>query len=77
MSHHFLRLKRGNPREYAVLRGYGAKNEAEFFAVATESFFEKPLSMKKATPDLYAVLEQFYGFDPASDPTCGLGIQDP
>jgi Mlc titration factor MtfA (ptsG expression regulator) len=72
MSHHFLRLKRGNPREYAVLRGYGAKNEAEFFAVATESFFEKPVQMKKATPDLYAVLQKFYGFDPASDPTCGL-----
>ena len=72
MSHHFLRLKRGSPREYAVLRGYGAKNEAEFFAVATESFFEKPVLMKKATPDLYAALQKFYGFDPASDPTCGL-----
>ena len=76
MSHHFLRLKKGSPREFSVLRGYGAKNEAEFFAVATESFFEKPIQMKKATPDLYTVLERFYGFDPASDPTCGFGIRN-
>ncbi len=26
---------------------YGATNEAEFFAVATEAFFEKPRQMKQ------------------------------
>ena len=44
-----------------VFRDYAYTNEAEFFAVATESFFEKPEQMKKLTPDLYAELERFYG----------------
>jgi Mlc titration factor MtfA (ptsG expression regulator) len=77
MSAHFLRLQRGDARELFVLREYGAKNEAEFFAVATESFFERPLVMKKAAPDLYAELKRFYGFDPASDPTCGFSSNRP
>jgi MtfA peptidase len=28
--------------EHCVMQNYGATNEAEFFAVATETFFEKP-----------------------------------
>jgi MtfA peptidase len=44
---------------------YGGVNEAEFFAVATESFFEKPRQMKEKTPDLYEELKRFYGWDPA------------
>ena len=70
MSHHFAALRAGSPRERFVMRGYGAKNEAEFFAVATESFFEKPRQMKQLTPDLYAELQRFYGFDPAKDSRC-------
>jgi len=46
------------------LNPYGLTNEAEFFAVATESFFEKPEQLHKRTPDLYAVLKRFYGCDP-------------
>ena len=69
MSRHFLKLKRGGWHQHEVLRGYGAKNEAEFFAVATESFFEKPLQMRDLTPDLYDELKRFYGFDPATDPS--------
>jgi Mlc titration factor MtfA (ptsG expression regulator) len=45
---------------------YGATNEAEFFAVATESYFEKPRQMKKLLPDLYEELQSFYGGDPAA-----------
>jgi hypothetical protein len=48
-----------------VMRAYGATNEAEFFAVATEVFFEKPRQLAKREPALYAALVQFYGFDPA------------
>jgi Mlc titration factor MtfA (ptsG expression regulator) len=59
-------------RERKVLREYGALNPAEFFAVATESFFEKPVQMKKNTPDLYEELRRFYGFDPASDGVDGV-----
>jgi Mlc titration factor MtfA (ptsG expression regulator) len=50
-----------------VLRDYGATNEAEFFAVATESYFEKPRQMKTHAPDLYRELQEFYGGDPAGD----------
>ena len=45
---------------------YGATNPAEFFAVVTESFFERPLAMKERHPELYAELAAFYRQDPAS-----------
>lgn len=44
---------------------YGATNPAEFFAVLTECFFEKPLSLKRKHPELYKQLEFFYRQDPA------------
>lgn len=67
MSLHFLRLREEKRSETSVLRMYGATNEAEFFAVATEAFFEKPVQMKRKLPDLYAELQEFYGGDPAAD----------
>lgn len=45
---------------------YAAQNPAEFFAVATESFFEEPVELKRRLPRLYERLSQFYGQDPAS-----------
>jgi Mlc titration factor MtfA (ptsG expression regulator) len=45
---------------------YGATNPAEFFAIATEFFFEKPKELKEIHPDLYKELKQFYQQDPAS-----------
>ncbi len=45
---------------------YGASNPAEFFAVATECFFEKPKQLCKKHPDLYVALKQFYRQDPAA-----------
>ena len=45
---------------------YGATNPAEFFAVATETFFEKPRQLRAKHPDLYRQLQQFYCQDPAS-----------
>lgn len=47
------------------LDAYGATNEAEFFAVATEFFFDRPKQMKQHEPDLYGVLRDFYHQDPA------------
>jgi Mlc titration factor MtfA (ptsG expression regulator) len=67
MSRHYLRLRRGVSAESDVLRPYGAVSEAEFFAVATEVYFEKPHQLKKHLPDLYAELQAFYGGDPASE----------
>lgn len=48
-----------------VLDAYGATNPAEFFAVATETFFEQPRSLRNQEPDLYEVLKQYYRQDPA------------
>jgi Mlc titration factor MtfA (ptsG expression regulator) len=48
----------------SVMDKYGATNPAEFFAVATETFFEKPKQLKKKAPDLYAELKSFYNVDP-------------
>lgn len=67
MSHHYDNLVGGARRERKVMRDYGATNEAEFFAVATESFFEKSAEMKRLTPDLYDELRNFYGVDPISN----------
>ncbi len=51
-------------RHRSVLNKYGATNPAEFFAVATEAFFEKPKQMHKKSPDLYEELKSYYKLDP-------------
>ena len=56
------RVKRGKNK---VIDEYGAVSAPEFFAVATESFFEKSQQMKKRLPALYQQLQTFYGLDPA------------
>lgn len=43
---------------------YGATNPAEFFAVATETFFEKPRQLQKKHPDLYDELQSYYQVNP-------------
>ena len=47
------------------LNAYGATNPAEFFAVATENFFERAKEMRKLHPELYQELKLFYQQDPA------------
>jgi len=47
----------------SLLRDYAATNEAEFFAVATEVFFEKPDQLKERHPELYALMVEAYGQD--------------
>lgn len=49
----------------SVLDDYGATNPAEFFAVATECFFEKAIPLKKKHPELYEELKLYYRQDPA------------
>jgi MtfA peptidase len=48
------------------LHPYGATNRAEFFAVATEAFFQQPAELKRRLPDLYEELRKFYRQDPAA-----------
>lgn len=47
-----------------VMDSYGTTNGAEFFAVATETFFEKPHALRIKHPDLYEQLRHYYQIDP-------------
>lgn len=51
-------------RKKSVMNSYGATNEAEFFAVATETFFEKPKQLYKKHQELYETLKEYYKLDP-------------
>jgi Mlc titration factor MtfA (ptsG expression regulator) len=55
-----LRAGRARP----PLRPYGATNPAEFFAVATEAFFDLAVDLAAHEPELYRILSDFYGQDP-------------
>jgi Mlc titration factor MtfA (ptsG expression regulator) len=53
-------------RRHTFLDCYGAENRSEFFAVATEAFFQQPRELRQHHADLYQVLRDFFGQDPAS-----------
>jgi Mlc titration factor MtfA (ptsG expression regulator) len=57
-------LKRVSKHKPTVIDEYGATNSAEFFATATEAFFEKPEQLKRKRPDLYEELKHYYHMDP-------------
>lgn len=48
-----------------LLDPYGATDPCEFFAVASEAFFEQPARLAEDDPALYAQLQRFYRLDPA------------
>lgn len=45
------------------ISNYGATNRAEFFAVASEYFFERPRMLKNKHPQLFGALSEFYRQD--------------
>jgi Mlc titration factor MtfA (ptsG expression regulator) len=45
---------------------YAAEHEAEFFAVASEAFFESPNALRDDYPRLYELFSGFYKQDPAA-----------
>jgi len=55
-------------RKVRALDEYGAEDEAEFFAVGVESFFERGGLLQKHQPEYYALLSEFFNQDPASWP---------
>lgn len=61
-----LFLKQVAKHRRTVIDHYGATNAAEFFATATEAFFEKPEALSRKHPDLYAELQQYYHLDPVT-----------
>jgi len=48
-----------------LLDTYGATNPAEFFAVLTEAFFERPGALRRRHPRLYTEMQRFFRQDPA------------
>ena len=66
LSKEFSELQeRIKKHQKTLINSYGATNPAEFFAVATETFFEKSWQMKKKEPELYDELKNYYKIDPA------------
>ncbi len=57
-------VKASENHDKAVMDYYGATNPAEFFAVATEVFFEKPQQMSNKHPELYNEFKTYYCVDP-------------
>jgi Mlc titration factor MtfA (ptsG expression regulator) len=51
-------------RQHSVMDHYGATSPAEFFAVATETFFEKPHQMADYHGALFEEFRKYYRVDP-------------
>jgi Mlc titration factor MtfA (ptsG expression regulator) len=67
LSREYVRLcEKVDKGKKTVLDSYGATNPAEFFAVASETFFEKPLQLQRKHPELFAELRKFYQVDPSA-----------
>ena len=66
LSREFERLQEKVERgRRTTLDAYGATHPAEFFAVVTEVFFERPRRLRRKHPELYEQLRSFYAQDPA------------
>ncbi len=60
----FEKLQRQAPGSPSIIDHYGATNPAEFFAVATETFFEEPIKLYKHHRELFEQLQAYYRLDP-------------
>jgi len=60
----------------SFLSAYAATSAAEFFAVATEQFFDRPRLMIAQTPDLYRVLQEYYRQNPSERVTRKSCVED-
>jgi Mlc titration factor MtfA (ptsG expression regulator) len=56
------RLRRGK----SVLDPYAEESPVEFFAVAVETFFERPLALRRRHREVYGFLRDYFGQDPAA-----------
>jgi MtfA peptidase len=58
--------RRAEHGEPSLLSHYGATDPAEFFAVASEVFFEQPAQLAAELPEVHAELVALYRIDPSS-----------
>jgi Mlc titration factor MtfA (ptsG expression regulator) len=69
MFDEYRRLQRAERHGHeTLLDPYGATDPAEFFAVATECFFDTPQAMRDMYPKLYGLFREYFRQDPASWP---------
>jgi MtfA peptidase len=67
MEEELERLREAEEKGLAtVIDPYGTESPAEFFAVATEAFFERPHDLRAGHAELYEQLRRFYRQDPTS-----------
>lgn len=67
MTREYHQLARASERgDVTLLDDYGAESPSEMFAVATECFFERPIEMEQRHRQLYRLLSDYFGQDPAS-----------
>ncbi|MCA9291653.1 MAG: zinc-dependent peptidase [Phycisphaerales bacterium] len=67
MQPEFDRLRQDIERDHPnLIRDYGATNPAEFFAVVTETFFERPDALRREHPALYEQLATYFRLDLAA-----------
>jgi Mlc titration factor MtfA (ptsG expression regulator) len=64
VAQNFEDFQRETGKDNESVSDYGSSNEAEFFACATESFFERGERFKQEWPETYDRLKDFYGVDP-------------
>jgi Mlc titration factor MtfA (ptsG expression regulator) len=57
--------RRGMSASRLPMDDYAAEDEAEFFAVSVEAFFDRPAALQRAYPDWYAALAACFGVDTA------------
>jgi Mlc titration factor MtfA (ptsG expression regulator) len=60
---HVRHVRRGRR---TVVDAYGAEGPEEFFAVAVEAFFERPVQLVRAEPAVYEQLSKFFRLEPAT-----------
>lgn len=68
--------RRVNAGEATLLDAYGLVSPGEFFAVASEVFFDQPMALEEQRPELYAVLASFYRQDTAARQRRALSAPD-
>ncbi len=60
----FEKLQKNKSSGKNIIDEYGATNPAEFFAVATETFFEEPMKLYENHQALFEELQSYYHLDP-------------
>jgi MtfA peptidase len=50
----------------SVIDPYGGESPVEFLAVAVEAFFERPLALRRGHAEVYSMLRDYFGQDPAA-----------